>query len=763
MKFSFDDCELDDETFELRRAGALVTVQPKVLDVLLHLVRHRDRVVTRQELLDQVWADVNVGDASLARAIREARKALGDDGDDQKIIKTIHGRGFRFVASEPGAAERAHAPRAPPMPVEQAPEHALLGRDEVIAHFSTTLESAAQGRGGAFMISGDPGIGKTHLLEHCADRARSGGALTLAGRCYEGAGSPAFWPWIQIFRGYFESDRALADSRDLRAELSEISRILPEVRTRFTGIPEPPALEWSESRFRMFDAASRVLLHTAKRTPVVVVIDDLHWADASSLALVQFLAREIRRSNVLLVCTYRDQAIASNERLEQAVGAVLREFAASAIRLDGLTVGQIGRFVQAKLGRAPSDATTTALAQRTGGNPLFLAHLVELMRAQSGTSPDLDFAALRLPSEMRDVIGRHVEMLTNECRKFLTVASVVGDEFLAGLVAGVGGLSAEEILAPLEEALENRVLRKVAQEAGRYEFVHTLIREALYERMPADERARVHASAGEALRRFYGDHDVLHAEELAYQFQRASPAARFEHAIRYATIAADRAFENAAYDKAAELYGSALETSTLASGDAASRRKLLLRLGSSLGRDGRLQDASHAFRSAGSLARPVPAGDPPPSSRLEPLLLKESFHTIVERAPSLTHRFYEILFGRFPEAKSLFVRNTPSKQERMLADALTAIIDHLEDAPWLESTLLKLGARHAEYGVTDEMYEWVGSCLMTTLAEFAGEQWTPRVSRAWTDAYAAISGLMLAGARSAVNRAQDKTTGVPRS
>jgi len=749
MIFAFDDCLLDDETFELRRAGQLVTVQPKVLDVLLYLVRNADRVVTRHELLDKVWGDVAVGDASLARAVREVRKALGDDGDGQRLIKTIHGRGFRFVA-EPGpqASVEAAARTSTTSVAKQQSGDELLGRDEVVAHFKSTLAGAAQGRGGAFMIAGDPGIGKTHLLEHCTDLARAQGRAVLMGRCHEGGGSPAFWPWIQIFRTHFEVEPRSGGSAEPSAELSEISRIVPEVRARFAGIAEPAALEGPESRFRMFDAATRVLLNSSKRRPLMIVIDDLHWADASSLSLVQHLAREIRRSTVLLVCTYRDQAIAANERLGQTVGAVLREFASSAVRLEGLTVGQIGRFVSSKLGEVPSDATTTALAQRTGGNPLFLAHLVELMRGQKDPAGELDFTGLRIPSGMRDAIGRHVDMLSVECKRFLAIASVVGEEFSVGLVTTAGNLSAGDTLGPLEEALENRVLRKVAKDVGRYEFVHTLIRDALYERMAIEERARLHTLVGEALRNAYGADDVLHAEQLAYQFERATPSARLEHAIRYATVAADRAFENAAYDKAAELYASALETAALVTTDEAARRKLFLRLGSSLGRDGKLQEASRAFRSAGSLAPPVVVGEPPPSSRLEAALLKESFHAIVERGSSLTHRFYEILFSRFPEAKSLFVRNRPTQQEKMLADALTAIIDHLEDAPWLESTLLKLGARHAEYGVTYEMYEWVGACLLATLAEFAVDQWTPRVSRAWTDAYAAISGLMLAGSRS---------------
>jgi hemoglobin-like flavoprotein len=161
------------------------------------------------------------------------------------------------------------------------------------------------------------------------------------------------------------------------------------------------------------------------------------------------------------------------------------------------------------------------------------------------------------------------------------------------------------------------------------------------------------------------------------------------------------------------------------------------------------------------LPRPPTRTDAAAPPRLDAALLRDSFHSIVERSPSLAHRFYEILFTRFPEAKSLFGRNSAPKQERMLADALTGIIDHLEDAPWLSQTLLKLGARHASYGVTDEMYEWVGVSLLNALSEVAGTDWTPRVTSAWTDAYAAISGLMLAGAREYLNHQTTENVSSP--
>jgi hemoglobin-like flavoprotein len=131
---------------------------------------------------------------------------------------------------------------------------------------------------------------------------------------------------------------------------------------------------------------------------------------------------------------------------------------------------------------------------------------------------------------------------------------------------------------------------------------------------------------------------------------------------------------------------------------------------------------------------------------LDVALLRSSFDLVVERQPQLVHRFYEILFERYPQVRPLFGRNSAANQEKMLTEALVAVMDHLEDAPWLTSTLNQLGAKHKGYGVTDEMYGWVGASLLATLAEVAGPDWSPRLEAAWTEAYGTIAGLMKAGA-----------------
>ena len=130
-------------------------------------------------------------------------------------------------------------------------------------------------------------------------------------------------------------------------------------------------------------------------------------------------------------------------------------------------------------------------------------------------------------------------------------------------------------------------------------------------------------------------------------------------------------------------------------------------------------------------------------------LLRDSFALVIEREPQLVNRFYEILFERYPKVRPLFGQNSGGRQAEMLRSALIAVVDHLEDAAWLEATLKELGAKHLDYGVTDEMYDWVGESLLATIAEIAGPDWTPALAAAWTEAYGAIAGLMLRGAAAA--------------
>ncbi|HEU4407392.1 MAG TPA: globin domain-containing protein [Polyangiaceae bacterium] len=140
-------------------------------------------------------------------------------------------------------------------------------------------------------------------------------------------------------------------------------------------------------------------------------------------------------------------------------------------------------------------------------------------------------------------------------------------------------------------------------------------------------------------------------------------------------------------------------------------------------------------------------------------LLRQSFDFVVERQPQITPRFYQILFERYPAAKPLFRRNAPERQQKMLQDALVAVVDHLEDAPWLAQTMGALGRKHLDYGVTDEMYAWVGDALLTTLAEIAGKNWTPELKAAWAEAYGALVSMALAGANEARGEAKGAGAG----
>jgi DNA-binding winged helix-turn-helix (wHTH) protein/hemoglobin-like flavoprotein len=750
VRHYFEDFVLDEESFELLQGGVRLDVQPKVLDVLRYLITHRDRLVLREELLQHVWPNVIVGDASLARAVREVRRVLDDDGDRQHVIKTVHGRGYRFVAKlrshdaelpeVAASTSQAPSPRpdAPSSPARPAPvprrRDVFIGRAEALDTLMAAL-GEADSRGGIAVVSGEPGIGKTRLLDEFAALAVEMGTVVLIGRCHRGEGTPPFWPWVQVLRSCFEHFDPWS-LPELRQELAEAVQIAPELRARWPELAIAATVDTAERRFRVFSAISRVLQAASRAMPLVVLIDDLHVADAGSLLLLQFLARDLRVGRLLIATAYRDQAASSGNELERTIGLLLRE-AARSCPLTGFSNAEISSFLQSRRGVSPAEPTVATLARLTGGNPLFLAQLLHLPSAFD----DRAAPAFRLPTGMGDAVRRHLELLSSSCHAFLNVAAVAGHRFDPDVIADTLRIDGADATSGLLEAIDNGIVRRLTRQIQGYEFVHSLIQEALYDALPRAERARLHAAVGDALRSRQGSLLSRSSEELAYHYLRAPE--RAEYGIKYAMIAAERAFSKAAFDVAANLYASALEAATLISAEPQRTRELLLRLGSALGRDGRLAEATQAFSRAASLS-------PPRSARqldVDATTVRESFELIIERSPSMTRRFYEILFERYPPAQRLFHRNAARVQERMLHDALSAVLDHLEDVPWLHDTLFSLGARHVDYSVTDDMYDWIGESLIATLAEIAGPDWNRKVEAAWGRAFRGIVKVMLEGAQ----------------
>jgi DNA-binding winged helix-turn-helix (wHTH) protein len=247
--FEFGDFELDPARLELRCCGKVVGVQPKVLRVLLLLVEHRDRVVSRRELLETVWSGETVSDASIKRAIQGARRALGDSGDSQSTIRTVPRLGYRFAATITPSRSVAAAPKLEAVrSTTRAPEEdPFVGRESIIAMLETAMRTAISGKGGLVLLTGEPGLGKTRMAQQLAAGAAKLGADSWLGRCLEVEGAPPFWPWIQIFRDCMR-DRGPGEMRTLLgAEGADIAQAVPELRQRCSARRAPTSRKQSPS------------------------------------------------------------------------------------------------------------------------------------------------------------------------------------------------------------------------------------------------------------------------------------------------------------------------------------------------------------------------------------------------------------------------------------------------------------------------------------------------------------------------------------
>ncbi|MEV0234439.1 BTAD domain-containing putative transcriptional regulator [Nonomuraea sp. NPDC050786] len=396
-------------------------------------------------------------------------------------------------------------------------ERGITGRQEELAALDGLLKAAAAGRPGFSLITGEPGIGKTRLAEELVSRAHARGFTVAVGRCAATEGAPAFWPWVTVLE-------RLADT---------LPPLPADVRANLPGVGSATGTDPEGSRFRTYDAAARAL--TAGRRPVLVVLDDLHWADRSSLRLLSYLAEYVLDGKLAVVGTARDWP--------QPQGALAEAFEAlsrrQAVRLplSGLSASDLAELT-------PAGTDVHALRDRTNGNPFFVT---ELMRYLEAGSPGRG----TLPLGVRDVVLGRVNRLPEPSAELLRVAAVAGREFDVAIVAEAAGLDLEAALDRLEPAMAADLVAE--GRPGRFLFVHALVQEALTEVVPVLRRARLHAAVAAAIESRTGGSASDRLAAAAHHWFEAIPAGHTARAWRAAWRAAEEAKRLRAYDAALEL------------------------------------------------------------------------------------------------------------------------------------------------------------------------------------------------------------------
>ncbi|PYT02497.1 MAG: hypothetical protein DMF60_21220 [Acidobacteria bacterium] len=484
----------------------------------------------------------------------------------------------------------------------------FIGREQETKELRVALNDTISGTGHLFMLVGEPGSGKTRMTEQLATYARLCNTQVLAGSCYEGEGAPAFWPWLQIVRSFAHERESATLLSVMGPGAADIAQVVPEIKERFPDLTTPPSLEPEQARFRLFDSVTTFLKNASRRQPLVIILDDLHWADKPSLLLLQFLARELKEARILVIGTYRDIDLGRQHPLSRTLGELSRQGLSARIVLRGLTEPDVARFIEMTTGIKPAEHLVRTVYQQTEGNPFFLTEIVRLLvvEGQLEHPHSRTSTSTRIPEGVREVIGRRLDQLSDKCNRLLTIASVIGREFSLDALEPLSDTSGDQVLELLDEALAARVIIEVPGVIGHYRFVHALIRETLYDEISIARRVRLHRRIGEVLEKLYSNNLEPHLTELAYHFFQASPAGNSDKAVGYAIKAAERATSLLAYEEAADHYEHAISVLELQEPpDDQQRGKLFLALGDAQKKAGNVSRARESFLQAADLARKV--------------------------------------------------------------------------------------------------------------------------------------------------------------
>ncbi len=418
----------------------------------------------------------------------------------------------------------------------------LIGRDRERGRVAELLDGLADCRGRLVLVGGEPGIGKTALLEHVADAATGRGAAVHWGRCPDTDGVPPFWLWRRVLSSWvadLDDDQIAAA---VGGDAAAVAGIAPEVGQRTGARWEAGAVDPITARFQLNEGAAAFLARSAG-VGRVLVLDDLQWADAPSLELLVHLTDRLPTAPLLVVGSFRDLLADRTPPLERFLATVLQRSDVEMIGLRGLSAPDVARMVERHTGRPIAEHAATALADRSSGNPFLLRQLALIMDSEEG---DVDAVFDAIPVGARHVVLRRLGRLPQGARRLLDVAAVVGEEFDSRVLATAAGRSVTDVMEDLDVAIRHGLVRHEDATSVLYRFGHALVRDIVRDEIPHSSLVRVHAAVAEALE----GHGGVPAAALAEHFSAATSVIADGRPVSYLRHAARDALQLAAYERA---------------------------------------------------------------------------------------------------------------------------------------------------------------------------------------------------------------------
>jgi class 3 adenylate cyclase/tetratricopeptide (TPR) repeat protein len=464
------------------------------------------------------------------------------------------------------------ATTAVPLPgrLGMRPAAGIVGRAAELATMSDAFKRVAGGEAReVFLISGEAGQGKTTLAAEMARAAFDGGACVLFGHCEEDLATPyqLFAEALGHYVTHATEEQLLAH---VEAHGSELVRLIPALSSRLPGLPPSKATDTDTERYLLFAAVVGLLVMVSQDQSVVLVLDDLQWADKASLQLLHHLTATEQPSRVLVLGTYRDSELSHSHPLLGTLAALHRQHGVARIELTGLDDIGVVALMEARAGHTLDDTAVGlahAVYRETDGNPFFVSEMLRHLSETGAIYQDAtgrwvaedNLEQMALPDSVREVIGARIGRLGQDAERVLSMAAVVGRDFDLDVLARAAHTSDDELLDILEAAEAIALVREMADAPGHFNFAHALIQHTLYEDLGPTRRARAHRQVAEALEGLYGERPGARVGELARHWFRATQPIDLAKAISYSRQAADAALAALAPGDALGYYAQALE------------------------------------------------------------------------------------------------------------------------------------------------------------------------------------------------------------